>query len=86
MEKPWTNLEKQEDVQSIKAASNDLRGYTPGDWKGMPDPYGPALMPAPSGSVGIDPALLSELEGEAAKRGGVRTRSGRARGRSGWPG
>ena len=46
-----------------------MDGYAPGDWKGLPDPYAPAVMPAPSGSVGIDPALLSELEGEAAKRG-----------------
>ena len=46
-----------------------MEGYKPGDWKSMPDPYAPALLPTPSSSVGIDGELLKTLEAEAAKRG-----------------
>jgi len=52
--------------EAIKAFSES---YSPGGWATLPDPYAPALLPTPSGSVGIDAALLKTVEAEASKRG-----------------
>jgi len=46
-----------------------MDGYKPGDFASMADPFAPPLLPTPSASVGIDAALLSQVETEAAARG-----------------
>ena len=51
---------------SIKSFMDD---YKMGDHATMSDPFGPALLPTPDGSVGIDSALLATLEGAAKARG-----------------
>jgi len=51
------------------AIKDFMDGYKPGDFATMADPYAPALLPTPDGSVAIDSALLATLGDEAAKRG-----------------
>jgi sulfite reductase (ferredoxin) len=46
-----------------------MESYKAGDHATMADPFGPKLLAPPSGSVAIEPELLSMLEAEAAKRG-----------------
>jgi len=46
-----------------------MDGYQPGDHSSVIDPYAAPLLPAPSGSVGIDASLLGTLESEASARG-----------------
>ena len=46
-----------------------MDSYSPGDHAKMPDPYAAPLLPAPSGSVGIDTDLLSMVTTEAGARG-----------------
>ena len=51
------------------AIKSFMDGYKMGDHATMTDPFGPALLPTPDGSVGIDSALLATLEGAAKARG-----------------
>ena len=51
------------------AIKDFMEGYSPGDHAKMADPFAPALLRTPSGSVGIDSQLLSMVEAEAASRG-----------------
>lgn len=46
-----------------------MDSYKPGDWKKLPDPFAPALLPTPSASVGIDADLLAKVQAAAASRG-----------------
>lgn len=46
-----------------------MDSYSPGDHASMADAFAPARLPPPSGSIGIDSALLAKVEAEAAARG-----------------
>ena len=46
-----------------------MDSYKPGDWKKLPDPFTPALLPTPSDSVGINADLLAKVQAAAASRG-----------------
>jgi len=45
-----------------------MEAYTPGSYKETPDPFAPALLETDS-SVGIQSALLANLQEEATSRG-----------------
>merc|ERR1719231_1411879 len=51
------------------AISSFMDTYQPGDFAKLPDPFGPKLLPASSGSVGIHTDLLSKVEAAASMRG-----------------
>jgi len=51
------------------AISAFMDTYQPGDYAKLPDPFAPELIPTPSASVGIDAALLAQVETAAASRG-----------------
>lgn len=51
------------------AIKDFMDGYKPGDWKTLPNPYAPALLPAPDSSARIDATLLGKLSSIASARG-----------------